>query len=416
MVTTACLVYLFPRSGGFKYSFQTGKPWPYETLLAPFDFPISKSEEELSNERQEIEQQSPLIFTIDSLAEQRSFERTSKWIRQQVTPISSLVLLPAWDRYLKDLYSPGLFDASFAVQSTKPILLVKDNSAQKLVFSDLKLKDSLPFSNQSFLLDSIIANTSNRLILKEYIESNLVLDSILTRQKLEESLSLILPTRGVVAEGERIIAQGEVVDQRRYQILNSLKVEYLNDLWASSEQSIVVGYALLVSLIVFLIFLFLWRYRPLVYENNTKLVFVFSTVLIMVTAIKIAMANNINFVYLVPLCIVPLLLKTFFDTRLAFFVFLMGLLLIGFMVPSDFSFLFMQLVAGAIATLSVTDLYKRANLFVVVILIVSSYMITYISFHLIYEANLSTVSFDHLGFLLINGLGILFVHPLVYVF
>ena len=155
-------------------------------------------------------------------------------------PISSSILLQAWDRYLTSLYKPGLVDASFAVQSAKPILLVKDNSAQKLLFSDLKINDSLPFSNQSPLLDSVIANASNRLILNEYIESNLVLDSILTRQKLEESLSLILPTRGVVAEGERIIAQGEVVDQRRYQILNSLKVEYLNDLWASSEQSIIV--------------------------------------------------------------------------------------------------------------------------------------------------------------------------------
>ena len=416
LITTVCLVYLFPRSGGFKYSYQTGKPWPYETLLAPFDFPISKSDEELTAERISIEQESPLIFIMDTLAEQRSFERTRKWIRQQGNSISSSALQRAWERYLSSLYSPGLIDASFAVQSTKPILLIKNNIGQKLIFSDLKINDSLPFSNQSPLLDSIIANASNRLILNEYIESNLVLDSTLTRQKLEESLSLILPTRGVVAEGERIIAQGEVVDQKRYQILNSLKVEYLNDLWASSEQSIVIGYSLIVSLIIFLIFLFLWRYRPLVFENNTKLVFIFSTILIMVAAIKLAMANNINFVYLVPLCIVPLLLKTFFDTRLAFFVYLMGLLLIGFMVPSDFSFLFMQLVAGAIATLSVTDLYKRANLFVVVVLIVTSYMITYVSFHLIYEANLSTVSLDHLGYLLINGLGILFVHPLVYVF
>ena len=338
LISIVCLVYLFPRSGGFKYSYQTGKPWQYETLLAPFDFPISKSDEELTAERISIEQESPLIFTMDTLAEQRSFERTRKWIRQQGNSISSSALQRAWERYLSSLYSPGLIDASFAVQSTKPILLIRNNIGQKLIFSDLKINDSLPFSNQSPLLDSIIANASNRLILNEYIESNLVLDSTLTRQKLEESLSLILPTRGVVAEGERIIAQGEVVDQRRYQILNSLKVEYLNDLWASSEQSIVIGYSLIVSLIIFLIFLFLWRYRPLVFENNTKLVFVFSTILIMVAAIKLAMANNINFVYLVPLCIVPLLLKTFFDTRLAFFVYLMGLLLIGFMVPSDFPF------------------------------------------------------------------------------
>ncbi|MGB2338386.1 MAG: phosphohydrolase, partial [Flavobacteriaceae bacterium] len=365
LITVFCLVYLFPRSGGFKYNYQTGKPWPYETLLAPFDFPIAKSEEELNAERQAVAQESPLIFTRDTLAEQRSLERTRKWIRQQVTPFSSSRLLKAWDRYLTNLYSPGLIDASFAIQSAKPILVVRDNSAQKLLFSDLKINDSLPFSNESALLNGIIANASNRLILNEYIESNLVLDSLLTRQKLEESLSLILPTRGVVAEGERIIAQGEVVDQKRFQILNSLRVEYLSDLWASSEQSIIIGYSILVSILIFLTFLFLWRYRPLVYENNTKVVFVFSTILIMVAAIKLAMTYNINFVYVVPLCIVPLLLKTFFDTRLAFFVFLMGLLLIGFMVPSDFSFIFMQLVAGAIATLTMPDLYKRANLFVV---------------------------------------------------
>ncbi|MEE3020625.1 MAG: HDIG domain-containing metalloprotein, partial [Bacteroidota bacterium] len=317
---------------------------------------------------------------------------------------------------LTTLYSPGLIDASFAIQSAKPILVVSDNSAQKLLFSDLKINDSIPFSDESALLNGIIANASNRLILNEYIESNLVLDSLLTKQKLEESLSLILPTRGVVAEGERIIAQGEVVDQKRFQILNSLRVEYLSDLWASSEQSIIVGYSILVSILILLTFLFLWRYRPLVYENNTKVVFVFSTILIMVAAIKLAMTYNINFVYVVPLCIVPLLLKTFFDTRLAFFVFLMGLLLIGFMVPSDFSFIFMQLVAGAIATLTMPDLYKRANLFVVAVLIVVSYVFCYISFHMIYEGNLSTVSLDNLGFLLINGLGILFVHPLVYVF
>ena len=416
MITTLCLVYLFPRSGGFKYSFQSGKPWQYETLLAPFDFPIAKSDEELTTERLAIEQESPLIFTWDTLAEQRSFDRTRNWIQQQINFSSPQLVLDLWDDYLTELYRPGLVDASFAVQSVKPIILVKKNSTQKLLFSDLRINDTIPFSNKSPMLDSVIANSSNRLVLNEYIESNYVLDSTLTRQKLEESLSLILPTRGVVAEGERIIAQGEVVDQRRYQILNSLKIEYLNDLWASSEKSIIIGYSLLVSLIVFLIFLFLWRYRPLVYENNTKVVFVFTTILIMVAIIKLAIANNINYVYVVPLCIVPLLLKTFFDTRLAFFVFLMGLLLIGFMVPDDFSFLFMQLIAGAIATLSVTDLYKRANLFVVVILIVSSYIFTYVSFHLIYEANLSTVSFDHLGLLFINGLGILFVHPLVYIF
>ena len=138
LITVFCLIYLFTRSGGFKYNYQTGQPWPYETLLAPFNFPIAKSEEELNAEREAVAQESPLIFTRDTLAEQRSLERTKKWIRQQVTPFSSSRLLNDWDRYLTNLYSPGLIDASLPYTKRKIILVVRDNSAQKLLFSDLK--------------------------------------------------------------------------------------------------------------------------------------------------------------------------------------------------------------------------------------------------------------------------------------
>ena len=40
--TTFLIVYLFPKSGKFKYNFEKGKPWQSEVLLAPFDFAIKK--------------------------------------------------------------------------------------------------------------------------------------------------------------------------------------------------------------------------------------------------------------------------------------------------------------------------------------------------------------------------------------
>ena len=46
--TTFLIVYLFPKSGKFRYDFDKGKPWQSESLLAPFDFAIKKSSEELS--------------------------------------------------------------------------------------------------------------------------------------------------------------------------------------------------------------------------------------------------------------------------------------------------------------------------------------------------------------------------------
>ena len=47
IITTFVIVYLFPKSGTFRYSFEKGKPWQSENLYAPFDFAIKKSSDEI---------------------------------------------------------------------------------------------------------------------------------------------------------------------------------------------------------------------------------------------------------------------------------------------------------------------------------------------------------------------------------
>ena len=64
VVITVTVVYLFPKGGQFKYNIQKGKPWQYENLYAPFDFAILKSEEDLAKEREEIEANKQLFFTV----------------------------------------------------------------------------------------------------------------------------------------------------------------------------------------------------------------------------------------------------------------------------------------------------------------------------------------------------------------
>ena len=47
------LMLFFPNEGKFKYEYQKGRPWMYETLTAPIDFPILKTSAELMRERDE---------------------------------------------------------------------------------------------------------------------------------------------------------------------------------------------------------------------------------------------------------------------------------------------------------------------------------------------------------------------------
>src|SRR5210317_620355 len=64
IVITVTIVYLFPKGGQFPYDIQKGKPWQYENLYAPFDFAILKTDEDISKEKEEIEANKKLYFTI----------------------------------------------------------------------------------------------------------------------------------------------------------------------------------------------------------------------------------------------------------------------------------------------------------------------------------------------------------------
>src|SRR3954462_10672619 len=51
LVTVLLIVVALPKETQFNYTFQMGKPWGYDNLLAPFDFPINKTEAELNEEK-----------------------------------------------------------------------------------------------------------------------------------------------------------------------------------------------------------------------------------------------------------------------------------------------------------------------------------------------------------------------------
>lgn len=59
---------ILPAEGKFKYEYQKGRPWLYETLIAPVDFPILKSEQELRAERSMAASKSPACYNVEQEA------------------------------------------------------------------------------------------------------------------------------------------------------------------------------------------------------------------------------------------------------------------------------------------------------------------------------------------------------------
>lgn len=424
VVAVAFIVFFLPKGGKFKYEFQKGKPWQFENLYAPFDFSIQKTDAEIAKEKQIIENNQLPYYSYDEgivekVRESFDDEFESQWGNTELTRNQKSRLKYFAQVILDSVYAKGILQNNGKQVQRNFIYLVKGNEASKV-----RVSDFLKVSEINNLVSSILDDNNFSAFEKEIqalffdiIEPNVSFDNNLTQKARAEALSKLSYTRGTVDQGRLIIAKGEVVEAENLKILESLKSEYESELWtANNYYFILIGYTVLVALVLIMLFLFLKKYRRTVYENNVKVTFIFFNILLMVFVTTMVIKYNDQLVFVVPLCILPLILKTFFDARLGLFVHVLTILILGFVVPNSFEYIFLQIITGIVTILTVSELYKRANLFVSVGQITLIYIIGYLAFHTIHEGDLSDIEWYTLGLFLLNGMITLFVQPLIYIY
>jgi len=424
VITIACIVFFFPRGGKFKYEFQKGKPWQYENLYAPFDFSIKKTADEIAEERNTIESDQVDYYQYDEVAASEAYQIFADkfpvvFSTEKFSNRSRRILESVGKDFLDTIYSYGILKKADELISKNSLYLIKDGEARRVQSEVLYRMGAIDDSITKVLNDKRLGSydTDFKTLLFDVLQPNVSFDEELTRRELEEALSEISLTRGNVDEGKLIIARGEVVEADNLKILESLKAEYESELWTENNYYFILfGYTILVALVLMMLFLFLKKYRPEVFRNNVKVTFIFFNILLMVFITTLVVKYNEAYVYVVPLCIMPLILKTFFDARLGLFVHVLTVLILGFVVPNSFEYIFLQIIAGIVTILTVSELYKRANLFISVGQITLIYIIGYFAFHIIHEGNLDNVNWYIFGFFFLNGMITLFAQPLIYIY
>jgi len=423
VISTVLIIYLLPKGGQFKYNIQKGKPWQYENLYAPFSFTIKKDKLTLEKEKEEIRNNSVPYFDYDEEIATNVKLLFSELIESTFVNNFSLISKNSTKRIginiLNDIYKNGVIDEIHSYSEEKIIFLKRGNEVEEIWYKQLVSINNLDIIINTALNKSPIKNKKVYLndILSRIIKPNVSLNLKLTEAGIESELKTINPNRGVIEKGGRIIAKGEVVEGNKFQVLNSLKAEYQSQVWSKSNYYwLTFGYSMLVSLVFLMLFLFLKKYRSEIYENNTKVTFIFFNIILMVFITTMVVKYDAEYVYITPLCILPLVLKTFFDARLGLFVHVLTLLLLGFIVPNSFEFLFLQIIAGIVTILTISELYKRANLFISVGQITLVYIIGYFAFFIVHEGNIELIEWKYFGYFILCGLVTLFAFPLVYIY
>lgn len=441
LLTLALIVYAFPRQAKFKYEFTKGKPWMHETIIAPFDFSILKSIEEIESEKDIINKQHAPIFNFndaifeikaeefvnlfeDKWSLDKNIQKDLKFTFSNIFKLKSARnntkkhdLVNFGFNKLQEIYSKGIIQQNLDNSHGSQVLLKKGSLAEKRDIIDfytinsaaneINLMDKLSEKEFAFIVPLLLAS----------LEQNIIYDKIASDELLQSELNSINISQGLIIEGQIIVNKGEIVNADRYQKLLSLKEDFEGAEWNRTSYYLVLfGQIILIGISLLILFLFLRQYRLEIITNTTRISMILSLIVIMVLLSALILRINSAYLYILPFCISPIILKAFFDNRVALFVHLITTLVIGFIVPNGFEFVFLQLIAGIISILTVLKMYKRAQLFISVGKVIGVYFLVYIALSVIHDSSFSGIELSILAQFAISGALTLFAYPIIFLF
>ena len=412
-----------PRTVKFKYEYQKMKPWQYESLYAPFNFPIYKTAEEIKLEEDDYLKDSYPIFTYDNVITKQNREKMladfdTKWTGNQVDKLKNKQLL---ERLYDTIENQGIISNISSLENMKPesmIDVVRDRVVKTRQVRDFyTMKTATDFISDHLLNadESIDKAMINRLLLA-HIHQNIIYSEDLTEQAREQAKSSISLTFGMVQKDELIINEGEIVTEERYNILNSLKTEYASvDSGNFFNRNLnLYGQILLVFVIFSSLFLGLRLLYSDIFKESKSINLIIIVMLMMIIPSFIIIRLYPDMIYVMPLTILAMLMVTFFNIRVAIYVQTITLIIISLAVPNPFQFFIIQYFVSLVSIFVLGKNTSRSRYFVTYASIFISYIVLKVSVSLTLDGGLDNFTWNDVGTFAMNTLFTMLTLPLAY--
>ncbi|MDR3141920.1 MAG: HDIG domain-containing protein [Tannerellaceae bacterium] len=419
VITAALIAYFFPREGKFRYQFYEGKPWRYGLLTAPGDFPIYKTDEQIKAERDSVLNSFEPYFRLNKeigIAEvDKLREAYATLDHQHITPPYMQYI----DRSLVQLYKSGIVSyqelEDLKKENRERINVLENNVAKTHYVSDLfTVRTAYEFilNNAPPHLDKDLLRTCN---VNNFLTENISYDKDMSDKVAENLLNSVPIANGMVQAGERIVDRGEIVDNRTYNILRSLKIVHEAKTGGNQRQGLMIGgQFVLVFGIIFCFWLYLWSFRSRILYSRKNTSFMLLCISVSCLLTEVCIRYNLFNVYILPYAIIPIVVRTFFDSRTALFAHLIIVLICSLMVPYPHEFLILQIIAGMVVTFSLKDLSERSQLIRCAFFLYLSYTLSYTGMAIYMEADISKINWLMLLYFGINFILLMFAYILVY--
>jgi putative nucleotidyltransferase with HDIG domain len=420
------IVWTLPKQAKFSYEIEKGRIWHQKDLLSPYNFAILKTQPEIDADRKAalasitpVYQSQPEIGVQQ--AEGFKTDLEVKWHSAGIKDRFKEQYILTGTGLLKEVYDRGVISLNKKYQQSAvnyPITVLFNNIAtdrntsdvftheKAMAYCDQALSDRRNL-DKAFLLD----------LLQNRIQSNLIYDDKLTTRLEREVLDGLSLTHGMVQKGEVIVAKGSVVNDEVYQKLLSYKKAFEDNARVNGDYNLVLlGQSLLVAIAIALLMVFLYLFRKDIYYDNRLVSLILLVITAMLSTLSLAIKLELPNLYYIPYCIVPIIIRILFDTRLALNIHLLVVLIAGFFVPNSFEFAYFEITAGMVSIYSIKNLIRREQFLISALIITATYFVAFVGISLTREGSFTTIDWlDFIPFMVSVSLTLL-AYPLIYAF
>ena len=411
-VSIFAMASFLPREVRFKFDYQKGQAWQYDDLKAPFNFAIYKSPDTLAEEQSALLSQQHHYFRHDTLVPTIAINAFDRLWTKDAT------IKNIGNSIIRKIYLRGIIELprKLSITENETILLIRGNQLKETNVNRFYQRNQVAaLVEQELLLVNTQGNQQLFNSILEVLHADIVYDAVITNKLRQGALDNLSLTRGMIEQGSFIIGKGKIVTTRDYEILESLRKAYNDQQPLQRERSrVYIGYLLLVYVAMGVLLIFIWLLRKDILLDSRKITLLFLLIVSITFLYTFIQRHQVVNLLIVPLCILPLVTRAFYDTRTALFTHVLTMLILGTVAPNGLEFVFMQIIAGMVAIFSIVNLRSRSQLFVSVAFIFIAYLITYIGLAIINEGNFYDINYINCAWLLGNVLLTLLSHPLIF--
>ncbi len=418
VIALVIMVLLYPSEGRFKYEYHKGRPWMYETLVAPMDFPILKSQAELLKEKNEAAELFVPYYVYNNDILLNVMQTADGLNRDSLISNKDLATLKG---VLSEIYTAGIIKRDEQLVNNDKnnyIIVQKDKRAEEVprasVYNIRQAVEKLQSKIAQIAADSITIAGISKIKPESLIQANLIYDQQSTELVHKNATDYISPTKGIVYTGQLIVSEGEIITAYIEQVLDSYKAEYeLSMGYSGSNISLVAGHALIILAILFLVFASIYTINIQILREKKRFNFIIFLILLTYIITVVVRDAGPEYLFMVPFAVFALYMMAFFPAKVVLPIYMISLLPLIIIAENGIELYILNLFAGAVTLLSFVYLYRGWLQFLNSLLLLGAMFIVFIAFRLL-ESGKPVYDYIYVVYLFLNSMFIVAAYPLVF--